>query len=64
MALGSVFEAAMFIVACQLPTSDIDNAGHNTNGGFLAFFTAGCGAIIQAEGDGFYEGNHLVLELP
>jgi hypothetical protein len=56
-------EATRFIVACQLPTSDIDDDGYEANGRFLAFFVERCGGIIQADGEGFYQGGDLILPL-
>lgn len=52
-----------YIIACQLPTSDIDDDGYDANGNFLAYFHDNCNGIIQADGEGFYEGSKLVVEL-
>lgn len=43
-----------FIVNCQL-LSDCDDDGFEANGQFLDFFVDNCGAMIQADGEGFYE---------
>src|SRR5262245_57679752 len=48
-------KATNFIVACQLPTSDIEDDGYEANGEFLAFFVERCGGMIQDDGEGFYE---------
>jgi hypothetical protein len=56
-------KATRFIVGCQLATSDIDDRGYNANDQFLAFFAERCGGMIQADGEGFYEGADLVLPL-
>jgi hypothetical protein len=56
-------KATKFIVACQLPTSDIDDDGYDANDAFLAYFAEHCGALIQADGEGFYQGEDLILEL-
>lgn len=52
-----------YIIACQLPTSDIDDDGYNANKTLLAYFLENHSAIIQADGEGFYEGNKLVVAL-
>ncbi len=52
-----------FVVACQLPTADIEEDGYDANGDFLTFFTEHCGGMIQADGEGFYDGQRLLLEL-
>ena len=43
-----------FIVSCQL-LSDCDEDGYEANGQFLDYFVDHCGALIQADGEGFYE---------
>ncbi len=55
--------ASRFIVACQLPTSDIDDDGYYANGEFLSFFVQHYGGMIQADGEGFYAGQRLLLEV-
>ena len=55
--------ATAFVIACQLPSSDIEDDGYNVNGHFLTFFVEHCGGMIQADGEGFYEGDKLVLPL-
>lgn len=52
-----------FTVACQLPTSDIDDDGYNANALFLQHFVDHCAGMIQADGEGFYEGDRVVLQL-
>jgi hypothetical protein len=52
-----------FIVACQLPTSDIDDDGYDVNGEFMKYFVANCGGIIQCDGEGLYYGNKVVVAL-
>jgi hypothetical protein len=52
-----------YIIACQLPTSDIDDDGYDANGDFLTYFVENCGGIIQADGEGFYEGSKLIVKL-
>jgi hypothetical protein len=36
--------ATTFVIACQLPTSDIDDDGYNAISHFLTFFVEHCGA--------------------
>lgn len=52
-----------FIVAAQLPTSDIDEDGLAALGLFLTYFVDNNGAMIQADGEGFYEGEKIIVEL-
>ena len=56
-------QATRFIVACQVPTSDIEDEGLEANGEFLGFFVEHCGGMTQADGEGFYDGNKLLLPL-
>lgn len=53
---------AKFVIACQLP-ADIDDDGFIVNGEFLAYFVNFCGGMVQADGEGFYEGSTLLVEL-
>ncbi len=52
-----------FIICCRLLTADIDDDGYDANGEFLRYFLENCGGMIQADGEGFYEGERLVVEL-
>lgn len=52
-----------FIVTAQLPTSDIDEEGYAAVGHVLAYFVDNNGAMIQADGEGFYAGEKLIVEL-
>jgi hypothetical protein len=56
-------KATRLIIACQLATSDIDDRGYAANDQFLEFFVQRCGAMIQADGEGFYQGSTLLLPL-
>jgi len=56
-------KATRFIVALRLPKGDMDDAGWDANGQILTYFLDHCGALIQADGEGFYEGAKLILEL-
>jgi hypothetical protein len=51
-----------FIVRCQL-FSDIDDAGYEANGQLMDYFVNEHGGLVHADGEGFYEGTKLVLEL-
>jgi len=53
---------ANYIVLCQL-LGDIDESGFEANGQLLDFFVENHGGLIQADGEGFYEGTDLVVEL-
>lgn len=52
-----------FIVSAQLPRSDIDEDGFAAVGNVLEYFVDNNGALIQADGEGFYEGRKLIVEL-
>lgn len=52
-----------YIVANQLPTSDIDEDGYNVNGIFMEYFVNHCGGMIQADGEGFYENSKLIVKI-
>ncbi|HEY2935189.1 MAG TPA: hypothetical protein VGJ25_01235, partial [Gaiellaceae bacterium] len=51
------------IVTVQL-LSDINDDGYKAVDVFLRFFVDHCGAMIQADGEGFYERDRLLVELP
>jgi hypothetical protein len=50
------------VVATQL-LSDIDDDGYSAVGTFLTYFVEHCGGLIQADGEGFYKGDRLIVEL-
>lgn len=52
-----------FIIAAQLPTADIDDDGYTALGHVLTYFVDNNGAMIQADGEGFYEGQKVIVEL-
>jgi hypothetical protein len=52
-----------FTIACQLMTSDIDDDGYEANGEFLKYFIEHCDGMIQADGEGFYSGNDIIVKL-
>jgi hypothetical protein len=49
-------------VAAQL-LGDIDDDGYTAAGVFLSYFVDHCGGLIQADGEGFYERERLLVEL-
>ncbi len=51
-----------YIISCQL-MSDIDNDGYHLNGELLNIFVSKHGGLIQADGEGFYKGQKVIVEL-
>ena len=51
-----------YVVASQLPTTDIDDDGYDLNGALLQIFAIGYDGMVQADNEGFYIGNNLILE--
>jgi hypothetical protein len=51
-----------YVVVSQLPTSDIDEEGYEVNGALLQIFASQFGGIVQADGEGFYLENKLVVK--
>jgi len=54
--------ATTFIVAEQL-LGDIDDDGYNAAGNVLNFFVERHGGMIQSDGEGFYDGQDVILDL-
>jgi hypothetical protein len=54
--------ASRAVVTVQL-FSDVDDDGYDAVGAFLGFFVEQCGGMIQADFEGFYEGDRLIVEL-
>jgi hypothetical protein len=52
-----------FTVAAQLDTSDIDDEGYNALGNVLRYFVQHNGGMIQADGEGFYDGTKVMVAL-
>ena len=52
-----------YIVVNQIPTSDFDDDGYEALGVYLQYFIKHCGGMVQADSEGFYEGNELIVEL-
>ena len=54
--------ATRYIVANQL-LADVDDDGYEASSIFLTYFVEHCGGLIQADSEGFYEGDELIVEL-
>jgi hypothetical protein len=54
-------KATRFVIACQLPSSDIDDDGFAANDEFLTYFEDMCGGMVQADGEGFYSDDKLLV---
>jgi hypothetical protein len=50
------------VVSARL-LGDIDNDGQTAAGVVLVYYVEHCGGLIQADGEGFYEGDRVILEL-
>jgi len=53
--------ATTFVVAAQLATGDIVDDGYTALGNVLGYFVEHNGGLIQADGEGFYEGETLIV---
>ncbi|NKB57979.1 MAG: hypothetical protein GKS00_16770 [Alphaproteobacteria bacterium] len=51
-----------FIVSCQL-LGDIDDDGFHWNGELLNYFVRNHAGMFQADGEGFYDGHKVTVEL-
>ena len=51
-----------FIVCCQL-LGDIDDDGYHWNGELLNYYVKNHGGMIQADGEGFYDGRKVIVDL-
>lgn len=52
------------IFGLQVPTSSIDPKGWAIAHAVMRFLVEECDGLVHADGEGFYRGNDLVLELP
>jgi hypothetical protein len=52
-----------FIVPCQIPIEDFDDAGFHALDVLLAYFLVNSGGMVQADGQGFYEMGKIIVEL-
>lgn len=55
--------ATRFVIAAQIPRSDIDDDGYDANGWVMRFFLERNDAMIQADSEGFYDGDELIVGL-
>jgi hypothetical protein len=55
-------EQSKAVVAAQL-LGDVDDDGYAAAGTFLNYFVEHCGGLVQADGEGFYEGDRIILDL-
>jgi hypothetical protein len=51
------------VFCLQVPTSSIDPTGWAVAHAVMRFLVASCDGLVHADGEGFYHGNDLVLEL-
>jgi len=52
-----------YIICIQLPTNDIVDQGYNVNGELMEFIELNYSGIVQADKEGFYSKNNLLVEL-
>ncbi|MBW3623203.1 MAG: hypothetical protein KY468_07305 [Armatimonadetes bacterium] len=57
----SHLKSSKYIVAVQL-LNDIDDDGFHALDTFTRYFVEKCGGMVQADGEGFYDGDRLILE--
>lgn len=50
-----------FIISSQL-LSDIEDDGYDANGTFINYFVEHCGGMIHADGEGFYNGDKIIVK--
>lgn len=55
-------EQSKAVIAAQL-VGDIDDEGYAAIGAFLSYYVEHCGGLIQTDGEGFYEGDRLIVAL-
>lgn len=55
--------ATKFVVAARLWTTDIDDDGYNALGNTITYFVDHNGGLIQADGEGFYDGTEVIVKL-
>lgn len=52
-----------YIVAIQVTGDDLGEEGDNAVSVFLQYFVVNCGGMVQEDGEGFYEGDKLIVEM-
>lgn len=50
-----------YIVACQIPAPDIDQDGYDAAWYFCQYFVSHAAGLVQADGQGFYRGNKVIV---
>ena len=53
-------EETLFVISCRLP-DDIDDDGIEANGALLSYLEKNYDGMIQADGEGFYDEDELVV---
>ena len=53
----------IFIVANRIPTIQFSDRDYEVMGYFCEYFVAHSGGMVQADGEGFYQGKDLLLDL-
>jgi hypothetical protein len=59
----SHLRATKAIVALRLPVADMDDDGYDAANAFLSYFVEHRGGLVQADGEGFYDADELLVEL-
>ncbi len=52
-----------FLVIANLPRYDLDDRGSEAATAALEYFVRACNGIVQVEGEGFYKGESMLLNL-
>ncbi|WP_163192517.1 hypothetical protein [Clostridium thermarum] len=52
-----------YVVAVQITGDDLGEEGDNAVSIFLQYFVVNCGGMVQEDGEGFYEGNKIIVEM-
>ena len=52
-----------YIICIQLPTNDIIDQGYEVNGKLMEFMELNYSGMVQADKEGFYAKNNLIVEL-
>jgi hypothetical protein len=56
--------SSKYAVAISVPTGRFEDQDYRKLGNFISDFAMFCDGMIQADGEGFYEGGTLIVELP
>lgn len=56
--------ASQFVVATQVASEEIDDVALEAAGSLVAAYVTRCGGLVQADGEGFYDGAELLLAVP